>query len=178
MIKLNILITGRPCVGKTTVLEKIKNSLEEYGYHIGGIICPEIKENGIRVGFNIIDLANKRRGILSHINCTGPKFGKYKVNLKDLNEIGVFAIRNSLKESDYIMIDEIAPMELYSIEFQNAVEEALNCEKPLLAVIHRRSNHPLILKIKNREDILISEVTSKNRDSLPGEILDVLKKNL
>lgn len=177
MIKLNILITGIPGVGKTTVLKKVKNSLEEYGCHIGGIICPEIKEDGIRVGFSIIDLSNKRGGILSHIKCTGPKIGKYKVNLKDLNEIGVSAIRNSLKESDYIMIDEIAPMELHSKGFQNVVEEALNCEKSLLAVIHRKSNHPLILKIKNSKDVLILEVTSENRNSLPDEILDVLKKN-
>jgi len=41
-------------VGKTTLLKKIKNSLEEDGYHIDGIICPEIKEYGIRVGFSII----------------------------------------------------------------------------------------------------------------------------
>ncbi|MGF7117846.1 nucleoside-triphosphatase THEP1 [Methanobacterium oryzae] len=114
---MNILITGRPDIGKTTVLKKIINSLEEDGYSIGGIICPEIKEEGIRVGFNIIDLANKKKGILSHIKCIGPKVGKYKINLGDLNEIGVSAIRNSLKESDYIMIDEIAPMELHSKEF-------------------------------------------------------------
>lgn len=177
MIKLNILITGKPGVGKTTVLKKIINSLEEYGYSIGGIICPEIKEDGIRVGFSIIDLASERKGILSHIKCMGPKVGKYKVNLKDLNEIGVSAIRNSLKESDYIMIDEIAPMELHSKGFQNVVEEALNCEKPLLAVIHRRSNHSLILKIKNRKDVLILEVTFENRDLLPDEILDILKQN-
>ena len=164
-------------MGKTTVLKRIKNFLEEDGYHIGGIICPEIKEDGIRVGFSIIDLANKKKGILSHIKCTGPKVGKYKVNLKDLNEIGVSAIRNALKKSDYIMIDEIAPMELHSKKFQKAVEEALNCEKPLLAVIHRRSGHPLILSVKNREDILIFEVTSENRNSLPYEILDSLKKS-
>jgi len=75
------------------------------------------------------------------------------------------------------VIDEIAPMELHSKKFQKAVKESLNCEKPLLAVIHRRSSHPLILSVKNREDILIFEVTSENRNSLPYEILDALKKS-
>ncbi|MEN4018149.1 MAG: NTPase [Methanobacterium sp.] len=176
MIDLNILITGRPGVGKTTVLKRIKNSLEEEGYHIGGIICPEIKEGGIRVGFSIIDLANKRKGILSHIKCKGPKVGKYKVNLKDLNEIGVPAIENALKRSDYVMVDEIAPMELHSKEFQKAVEKAFDDEKPVLAVIHRKSTHPFISGIKIRDDLLEFEVTLENRDLLHKEILNILEK--
>jgi nucleoside-triphosphatase len=119
---MNILITGRPGSGKTTLLNKVKNSLESNGYNIGGVFCPEIRENGERVGFNIIDIMNKKKGILSHINCTGPRVSKYKVNLKDLNEIGVSAIKKAVKKADYIFIDEIAPMELYSEEFIRAVK--------------------------------------------------------
>lgn len=173
---MNILITGRPSSGKTTLLNKIKESLESSGHNVGGVFCPEIRTNGRRVRFNIIDITNKREGILSHINCSGPHVGKYRVNLNDLNEIGVSAIRYAIEEADYIFIDEIAPMELYSEEFINAVRNAFDCEKPVLAVIHKKSNHPFILEIKNRDDVLIFEISPENRDLIYNKILGILKK--
>lgn len=172
---MNILITGRPGTGKTTLLNKIKNSLESKGYITGGVYCPEIRENRKRVGFSIIDIMNKNKGILSHTKCNGPKIGKYKVNLKDLNEIGVFAIVDSIEKADYIFIDEIAPMELHSEKFIDAVETAFNNEKPVLAVIHRKSNHPFIKKIKDRDDVSIFEISPENRDLIYSQVLDILK---
>jgi nucleoside-triphosphatase len=58
----------------------------------------------------------------------------------------------------------------------NAVETAFNNEKPVLAVIHRNSNHPFILKTKERNDVSIFEISPENRDSLHNEILDILEK--
>lgn len=174
---MNILITGRPGSGKTTLLNKMKGSLESKGYIIGGVYCPEIRKNTKRVGFRIIDIMNKKEGILSHINCSGPHVGKYKVNLKDLNGIGVNAIEKAIEKADYIFIDEIAPMELYSEKFIYAVSTAFNDEKPVLAVIHRKSNHPFILKTKKRNDVSLFEISPENRDSLYYEILKVLQKS-
>ena len=54
---MNILITGPPGIGKTTLLEKIKNKIKDSGFSIGGMYCPEIRENNKRTGFNIIDIA-------------------------------------------------------------------------------------------------------------------------
>ena len=76
---MNILLTGTPGVGKTTVLTQIQHHLQENNYGIGGVYCPEIRKNQERVGFKIIDLMSKKEGFLSHINCKGPKVGKYKV---------------------------------------------------------------------------------------------------
>jgi nucleoside-triphosphatase len=39
---MNILLTGPPGVGKTTILEAIKEKLIIKGYSVGGIRCPEI----------------------------------------------------------------------------------------------------------------------------------------
>jgi len=64
----NILLTGPPGVGKTTILEEIKNRIKEKEYSIGGIYCPEIRENGRRTGFNIIDISSGRKGILASVH--------------------------------------------------------------------------------------------------------------
>ena len=48
--KINILLTGKPGVGKTTVIKKI---IEKYKKNISGFYTEEIREKGNRVGFRI-----------------------------------------------------------------------------------------------------------------------------
>jgi nucleoside-triphosphatase len=174
---LNILITGSPGVGKTTLMEAIQKKVKGQGYNIGGIYCPEIRENNRRTGFGIVDVATEREGVLASVNSSGPIIGKYHVNLDDLEEVGVSAINNALRMADYIFIDEIAPMELMSTSFTNAVWQTLESQKPVVAAIHKRSRHPFILKLKNRGDVLIFSLSTQNRDSVRESILEILLDN-
>jgi nucleoside-triphosphatase len=57
-----ILLTGLPGVGKTTVLIRVVEGLRANGITVGGIISNEVRENGIRMGFEISDLTNGKRG--------------------------------------------------------------------------------------------------------------------
>lgn len=65
---MNILITGPPGVGKTTLLNKIKKIIKDMGYSTGGMYCPEIREDGRRTGFEIIDIASRQKGLLASIH--------------------------------------------------------------------------------------------------------------
>ena len=172
---LNILITGKPGIGKTTVLNRVKKAVENQNYSVGGVTCPEMRKKGRRVGFNIIDVSTDKKGILAHVKCKGPHVGKYGVNLEELDGIAVPAIENAIKSSDYIFIDEIAPMELHSKLFCIAVKTAMDSKKPVIAVIHKKSSHSLVFQIKSRDDVVIFEVTAENRDLLEEEILKSLK---
>lgn len=172
---MNILITGRPGVGKTTLLVWIQKKVEVHGSSIGGVYCPEIREGNRRTGFKIIDIATGNKGVLASINGRGPLVGKYHVNLDDLENIGISAIENALEIAEYIFIDEIAPMELKSRSFSNAVWQALESQKPVIAVIHKLSNHPFILNVKNRDDVNIFNISTKNSVSVKEAIQEILK---
>lgn len=174
---MNLLISGPPGVGKTTLLNEIKNKIRDQGYSIGGMYCPEIREECKRTGFNIIDIASRREGVLASIhNTKRPGVGRYRVNLDDIENIGVLALKNAIKTSDYIFIDEIAPMELANSSFSQAVWEVMESQKPVIAVIHQRSSHPFILKVKNREDVKVFNLTRENWDHILKKILEILGK--
>ncbi|MEM2933382.1 MAG: NTPase [Methanocellales archaeon] len=162
---IRIAITGRPGIGKSTLCKKVISSISKKA---GGMISGDIRVGRQRVGFEIVDIATGKKGILAHVNQKeGPIVGKYKVNLRDLNEVGVEAIKNALN-CDLIVIDEIAPMELYSKDFLLAVETALQSNKSMLVTFHQRSTHPLIQRIRSTFEVYV--LNEHNRDSLAREI--------
>jgi len=172
-LKRLVFVTGHPGVGKTSVLLRTVDSLKNRGYRVGGMISREVREGGLRVGFEIMDFSTGQRGWLAHVNQpTGPKVSKYRVNLTDLNAIGVNSILNAAKNADIIIVDEIGPMELFSQAFREAVVQAIESKKPMLGTIHFRARDSLIDTIKAREDAEILEVTYENRGHLHTQIVD------
>ena len=179
MAKRVILLTGLPGVGKTTVLIRVVEGLRANGITVGGIISNEVRENGIRMGFEISDLTNGKRGWLARVNQkSGPRFGRYRVSLEGLDKIGVEAIDRAIEKCEVIAIDEIGPMELYSYKFKLSAERALESKKFVLAVIHSKSKDPLIAMAKQRSDSEIFVVTLADREMLPQELTDRLLQNI
>jgi len=166
-----ILLTGAPGVGKTTVLVKTAEALRAQGVSVGGMISREAREGNARVGFEIVDLTNDKHGWLAHVNQKiGPQVGKYRVNLQDLESIGAKAIVGAVEKCAVVAVDEIGPMELYSQRFKQAVKQALDSRKLVLAVVHAKARDPLINEAKQREDAEIFTVTLANRDGLPEKL--------
>ena len=172
-------MTGRPGVGKTSVLLRTVDGLKSRGHRVGGMITREVREGGVRVGFEIIDFSTGQRGWLAHVKQpTGPQVSKYRVNLTDLNAIGVSSIVNALTTADVIIVDEIGPMELFSPAFKEAVVQAIESKKPMFGTIHFRVSDPLIDIIKTRDDAEILEVTYENRRDLHNQIIDKVVRSL
>ena len=93
MRSLNYLLTGRPGVGKTTVLCSLAARLTNVS--VGGFFTQEIRDGGSRVGF-CIETFDGRSGILSHVDHEdGPRVGKYRVNVAELEQIGVAAVEKA-----------------------------------------------------------------------------------
>ncbi len=170
-MKRILILTGSPGVGKTTVLTNIVEALKSRGVAVGGMVSREVREGNARVGFEILDLTNGKHGWLAHVNQKeGPQVGKYHVNMQDLENIGVQAITLALEKCDAVAIDEIGPMELHSQKFKQAVAQALESKKLVLAVVHGKANDPLITQAKVRSDSEVFRVTFANRKTLTDEL--------
>ncbi|RLF14980.1 MAG: nucleotide kinase [Thermoprotei archaeon] len=174
-------ITGLPGVGKTDTLIKIVKDLEDSGYRVGGMVTEAIVENNTRVGFYVVDWQTKERRVFAHVNLdTGERVGKYGVDLKALEEVGIPAIERAITDenTDIIIIDEVGKMEMLSERFCKVVIDALDSDKPILLTLHKKSRSPLLQDIRRRDDIRILEVTPVNRNLLPYKIEKIMKEQL
>jgi nucleoside-triphosphatase len=162
---MKVLLTGLPGSGKSTVLMKVVEIIKKKGLKVGGFITPEMRIKGKRVGFKIIDIYSGEEGILASIERkTGPRVGKYRVNLEDFERVALKALDFALRECDILCIDELGKMELFSEKIKRKVEKILKSTKPAIIILHRN----LIERYGKYGEIIW--VTVENRDKLPEKI--------
>jgi nucleoside-triphosphatase len=167
------LLTGRPGIGKTTAILRIVDFLRGRNVPVGGFVSQEIREGGVRAGFKLVDVRTGREGVLAHVNISsGPRVGKYRVNLEDLRVVAAQAILDAINNSRVIVCDEIGPMELYSREFREAVLRAVESGKVFIGTVHYRARDRLIDYVKGMDETVIVELTLSNRDKVPKYVTD------
>jgi nucleoside-triphosphatase len=133
---MNIFITGNPGCGKSTLIKKLLEEIS--GKKVSGIITPEIRANRKRQGFKIIDLASGKEEILASPNIErGPGVSRYRVNLEGIDII-MSKFLESYEDSEYVVIDEIGMMELYSKKFREIIEMVINSHKMVIATLSKR----------------------------------------
>ena len=159
----NLLLTGRPGVGKTTLIREV---IADLPLLPGGFFTQEIRESGRRVGFEIVALTNhlpRARGILAREGLISPhRVGRYGVNQVDMEEVGARSLEEALRGYPLIVIDEIGNMEIISGRFRKAVIACLESPIPVLGAI-KAGEGPFVSEIKSCPDVKIVELTCENR---------------
>ena len=164
----NILITGPPRCGKSTLIEKVLSGIER---PVTGFFTREIKERGKRVGFSINTL-DGREGMLAHQSINSQfNVGKYGVNLKDIDSIAVPSMIPA-REEEIIVIDEIGKMECFSHLFRETVLRALDLPNWTIGSIAQKGD-PFIQKIKERDDLMVINITFQNWSREVNKILEL-----
>ena len=165
-----ILLTGRPGCGKTTLIKRLVSHLAQAA---GGFYTEEIRDHGMRVGFKIVTLDGDEV-IFAHVEIeSSVRLGKYRLDLSALEAVGVRAVDEAVRRGQFVVIDEIGPMEIRSPVFRDTVNEALDSKAPLLATIFARPL-PFTDAIKSRHDVTLIEVRPDNRERLFSELAEVL----
>ena len=164
MVHKNILFTGLPGCGKSTIIEKIVQRLDRPR---SGFFTREIRNRGRRVGFSITTLDGKR-GTLAHIDIRSPKrVGRYGVNLQDIDTIAVPSVIPA-NDQVVVVVDEIGKMECFSALFRQTLIRVLDSANTLIGSIALKGD-AFIETIKKRPDTLLISVSDKNRDYLADE---------
>jgi len=165
-----ILLTGRLGCRKTTTIQRV---LADYPGDAGGFYTQEIREGGIRKGFEIITLDGKR-GILAHVDIPGQqRVGKYRLDLDTFEQLAIPAIQGAMERGALVVIDEIGPMEIRSKRFRRVVIQAMESDAQVLGTIVQRST-PFTDGIKGMPRVEVMEITPENRKTMQTRIQNLL----
>lgn len=178
---MKLVITGRPGVGKSTLFLAVINALRESGFKIGGVVTPEIRDRGVRIGFKIIDLLTgeeswlARRGYDSVV-----KVGSYGVLVEEADGLIRKALGEALNSAEVIAVDEVGPMELKLPSFKPLLLNILSSRKPIILVTHfNLGDKDILLRLSDaRKIILTYENRERYREILPREVVEGVKSIL
>lgn len=169
-MKKNVLITGLPRSGKTTLLEKV---ISDYDNKVG-FVTREVKRNGERTGFEIVT-SDGENSLLASVNIKTKKMvSKYSVSVKNLN----LMVSRTLKYSseDLLYLDEIGQMELFSEKFKKLVLDYLNANNVCITTVSKVFKSRFINEVLGRRDAFVVEINSKNRDAKTIFIKGLIEK--
>ncbi len=163
----NILITGLPGSGKTTLIEKLASELREYAP--AGFLTEEIRERGARKGFMLTSLDGRSTGVLAHVDIKAEhRVGKYGVDIQGFERF-LGSLPLSGLPQRLVIIDEIGKMECLSARFRDLVVSLLDEPAPVIATIALKAGG-FIEQVKHRQGVLLFELTERNRDALLPDI--------
>jgi nucleoside-triphosphatase THEP1 len=155
----NILVTGLPRSGKSTLIAKVVRRLKRPAT---GFFTRELRDKGRRVGF-LIETVDGKTGILAHENIKSRyKVGRYGVNLGDLDQVAVPSMLPST-DDEIVVIDEIGKMECFSRLFKNTLLRVLSLDNQVIGSIAIKGDR-FIQTIKNRDDVALVSISENTRD--------------
>jgi nucleoside-triphosphatase len=163
----NILITGVPGSGRTTIIKRICVVFKEF--NPVGFVTAEIKEEGVKVGVEAANLFGDSR-VFAHIKLKSKiVVGRFKVDVKGFDDFLEKTFSREKKTGLYV-IDEINKMECSSNKFSKILTDLLNSSKPVIATIADKGTG-LIADVKKREDVHLFEITEQNREIKLKELI-------
>jgi len=169
-MKKNLLLTGNPGVGKTTLLMTL---VERFRRHpVTGFYTEEIREAGERVGFRAVTLDGSSAVFAHKDYQTDPhlRVGRYGVEPEVLDSLVLPHLEPERKNARLVFVDEIAKMELLSSRFKEQVWALLDSAVPVVATISFKGTG-FIKHAKSRADAKVMTVTYQNRNVLGGQLV-------
>lgn len=156
-MRKNILITGMPRSGKSTLLKKLIANLNPKV----GFITNEVRKSGERIGFEL-ETHNGQKSMLANVDFkTNLKVSKYYVDIKHLDEI--MPKLEKFNEHDLLYLDEIGQMELFSDKFKLLVIKYLDSPNICISTLSKIYSDEFIESIKSRNDVFLIEIDEENR---------------
>lgn len=161
-----VLLTGRPGVGKTTLIMRTLDTLRAAA---GGFYTREVRRAGARIGFEIVAL-NGQTAMLA-VRAAGKTFsrearlGMWRVDLDAIEGVAVPALQQAAASGGLVVVDEIGPMEIFSTAFCTSVGALLDQPIPLLGTIVQRP-YRFADAVKRHPRVHLVTVTPANRDDL------------
>lgn len=176
-----ILLTGMQGTGKTTACWKALPALRATGVKIAGFISPPLlDENATKTGIEMVNLATGKHHTFAHI--VGPEetptVGVYRL-VEGATEWARRVLAAAiLADTDWLVIDEIGPLELQQGGGFAFVLDPLGdpTRIPNAIVIVRQKFADDLARRIGRTDTVVVRVTPENRGDIPGRLVQLVRE--
>lgn len=169
-MRKNILITGKPRSGKSTLLEHAVERIEPKV----GILVKELRENGERIAFEMVTHQNNRAIFCDTRVETPHKIGRYFFNLPNLE--AMLPSVSHFEHNDFLYLDEIGQMQLLSAKFKDLTLKFLDSSNTCLATISYIYEDDFTRMVKERKDVILVEITEENREEKATFVTQLIGK--
>ena len=169
-MRKNILITGMPRSGKSTLLKKLITNFDQKV----GFVTNEVRKDGERIGFELENHKGEKSMLANVDFKTNFKVSRYFVDINNLGEI--IPSVDQFDDHDFLFLDEIGQMELFSEKFKVLVKKYLDSPNTCIATLSKIYSDEFTETIKKRNDIFLIEITEENREEKEKYLETLLKK--
>lgn len=164
---MDILVTGEPGIGKTTVCERLWEALRWKGIPCGGVLSPAV-DGGFVVVCAESGCVNRFAVRGNHGNQTVGQFSVFDDGVEFANRA-----LHSARDKDFIFIDEIGYLELNGGGLIPGVRYLLDTDSTLIVITRAWLNNEVVKLFEGRR-FRVFEVTEEERDELHNVILGLL----
>ena len=175
---VNILISGRPRSGKSTLFQKV---LDEFPNNTG-VSDREVRNEVDRTGFETVR-SDGETLLLASIDeisdVSIPTSSNTQADRYYVDAAGFNAFVEPLfdfQPGDLLYIDEIGQMELFSERFRDLVRAYMAAENPFLGAVSQVCHDPLITELKQAGRVCEFELTPDKRDEVLEFTLNILRR--
>jgi nucleoside-triphosphatase THEP1 len=172
-----IILSGERGAGKTTVCRKTVALAQAQGYTCGGVLTLS-HPNDVRDVLDVHSGRTRRLTLESNMNSTATVMGRFRFDPETLAWANDVLARGA-STCHLLVVDELGPLEIERGQGWHKAFDVLRGNGFVLALVVVRPE--LVEKVRlilPHSPTLTLRVTSQNRDSLPGTLLDILEEKL
>jgi nucleoside-triphosphatase THEP1 len=175
-----ILLTGRQGAGKTTACWKALPGLRSTGVKMAGFVAPPLLNGtGDKTGIEMLDLSTGEHQTFARLVQPGetPTVGVYRMSIAAIEWARRVMSAALLADVDWLVIDEIGPLELYNGGgFAFALEPLSDPVRvPNAIVIVREGLVDELGERLGRPDMIVLTVSEETRATIPALLVRLVE---
>jgi len=178
---VRLLVVGGPRSGKTSWCREYIDGQRKCGCSVGGVLSPAIEKQGQRVGSNAVDLLTGKETPFARLSRlkrfkAGEAVGDYTISRRGISFASRAIERAVESRCDWVVIDEVGPLELGGEGLMPAVESALASPATVLIVVRTSLKEALQRRFPRYEFVVIADLTES--PSSVSELADCRSREL
>jgi nucleoside-triphosphatase THEP1 len=176
-----ILLTGPRGAGKTTACWKALPGLRSTGVKMAGFVAPPLLDGaGGKTGIELLDLSTGKHQTFAKIVQRGetPTIGAYRMSPEAVEWAQGVMAAALLADVDWLVIDEIGPLELHQGEgFAFALAPLSDPVRvPNAIVIVREELVGELAARVGRMDAVVVSVSEQSRTAIPAQLVKLVRE--